>query len=50
MHHMSIKPRTTVSLTDLQVEYLKRKAEALGISVSEYLRRIVDRDQQENAA
>jgi predicted DNA binding CopG/RHH family protein len=44
------KPRTTVSLTDQQVEYLKRKAEALGISVSEYLRRVIDRDRQENAA
>jgi Arc/MetJ-type ribon-helix-helix transcriptional regulator len=44
------KPRRSVSLSDQQVEYLKRKAESLGISVSEYLRRIVDRDQQENAA
>lgn len=44
------KPRRTVSLSDQQVEYLKHKAEALGISVSEYLRRIVDRDRQEDAA
>jgi predicted DNA binding CopG/RHH family protein len=48
MHRMS-KPRTTISLTDQQVEYLKRKAEVFGISVSEYLRRVIDRDRQENA-
>jgi hypothetical protein len=44
------KPRQSVSLTDQQVDYLKRKAEDLGITVSEYLRRVVDRDRQENAA
>ena len=44
------KPRQSVSLTDQQVEYLKRKAEALDITVSEYLRRVVDRDRQEDAA
>jgi hypothetical protein len=43
------KPRQSVSVTDQQVEYLKRKAEDLGISVSEYLRRVVDRDRQESA-
>jgi hypothetical protein len=40
---MSTKPRTSVSFTEPQAEYLKRKAEELGMSVSEYLRRIVDR-------
>jgi hypothetical protein len=44
------KPRQSVSLTDQQVEYLKRKAEALDITVSEYLRRVVDRDRHEDAA
>ena len=43
------KPRQSISLTDQQVDYLKRKAEDLGITVSEYLRRGVDRDRQEDA-
>lgn len=49
MHHMR-KPRQSVSLTRQQSEYLKRKAEEQGITVSEYLRRVVERDRQEHAA
>jgi predicted DNA-binding ribbon-helix-helix protein len=36
------KPRQSVSLTDQQVDYLKRKAEDLGITVSDLIRRIID--------
>ena len=43
------KPCQSVSLTDQQVEYLTRKAEALDITVSEYLRRAIA-DRQESAA
>lgn len=47
MHHMR-KPRQSVSITDIQTEYLKRQAESFGISISEYLRRIIDRDREAN--
>ena len=50
MHHMTAKPRQSVNLFDQQGEYLKRKAEALDITVSEYLRRVIDRNRQENVA
>ncbi len=46
---MSKSPRQTVSLTTKQHDWLKRKADRLGITVSELIRRIVDeyREEQE---
>jgi hypothetical protein len=35
-------PRITVTFTEPQMDFLKRKSERLGITVSELVRRIVD--------
>ena len=39
-----------VSLTEPQIEYLAAEASRLGISISDLIRRIVDRDREARAA
>ena len=42
--------RTTVWLTEQQIEWLKQKADKSGLKLSEYLRRIIDEARKREAA
>ena len=46
---MSTSHRQMVTLTKPQIEFLKREAEKLGITVSDLIRRIVDQHREEKA-
>jgi Ribbon-helix-helix protein, copG family len=43
IHTMASSVRQSVTLTTPQLEFLKREAERLGITVSDLIRRIIDR-------